>query len=131
VIGVRRLLEISRDSRDIAEEAVVCHDERASGETGLNRDEHVMSVDGKGVSAERPQVQQLSAPAPGVHLREDTAMKEMALVEGEPVSVSHELQGRLPGVSPVEEITEIVRRVLKVCGFQPGIDDGSLLSKNE
>jgi hypothetical protein len=57
-------------------------------------------------------------------------MKEMALVEGEPVSVSHELQGRLPGVSPVEEITEIVRPVLQVWGFQQAIDDWSIPLKN-
>ena len=82
-----------------------------------------MSVDGKGLVIEFPETQQLSPPGLGVRVREDTTMKEMTLVKGEPISVSHELQGCLPRVSPVEEITEIVRPVLQVWGFQQAIDD--------
>jgi hypothetical protein len=123
VIGVRCFLEIARDSTNVTQKAIVCHDERASGETSLDGDEHVMSVDGKGLVIELPETQQLSPPGLGLRVREDTTMKEMTLVKGEPISVSHELQGRLPRVSPVEEITKIVGRVLQLCGFQQSIDD--------
>ena len=91
MIGIRCLLEISRDSGNVTEEAVVCHDERAPGETGLNGDKHVMSVDGKELVSELSETQQLPPPGLGVRVREDTTMKEMTLVKGEPISVSHEL----------------------------------------
>jgi len=90
-----------------------------------------MSVDGKGLVMELPETQQLSPPGLGLRIREDTTMKEMALIKDEPISVSHKFQGRLPRVSPVEEITKVVCRVLQVCGFQQSIDGGSILLKND
>jgi hypothetical protein len=57
-------------------------------------------------------------------------MEQMSLVKGQGITVPHEIQGRFPRISPVEEITEIVRTVLQVWGFQEAIDDGSILSNN-
>jgi hypothetical protein len=44
-------------------------------------------------------------------------MEQMSLVKGEGITVPHEIQGRFPRISPVEEITEIVRTALQGGGF--------------
>jgi hypothetical protein len=89
-----------------------------------------MPVDGKGLITELTQTQLLFPPGLRVRVREDPAMKEMTLVKGERVSVSHEVQGSLPGVPVVKEVTKIVRRMLQICGFQQGVDDRFALSRN-
>ena len=90
-----------------------------------------MSIDGKVLVTELIETQSLFPPGLRVPVREDTAMKEMALVKGKRVSVSHQVQGSLPGVSMVEEVSKISRRVMQIWRFQKGIDDGSALPRNE
>ena len=130
MLGVRCFLKISRNSGNVTEEAVVCRDERASGETSLDGDEHVMSVNGQDLILEIFQTKEFSPSTPGVGLRKNTPMKQMPLIEGEGVPVPHEFQGRLSRIPAVEEVSEIVCGVRQVYGFQQGTDGWSTLPKD-
>jgi hypothetical protein len=47
----------------------------------------------------------------------DPSVKKMALIESEPVSVSHQFQSSFPRETPVEKVTKIFRSPSDLFGF--------------